>query len=285
MIFATKKQISWFILLCLSIAGTYILYFGLESAPAAPTISWNPSFINETLSAGNSKTVLVSFVASEKMTAAQINIVPELQPYVQASPSTFANISEGGTGTVSLIISAPLIAKPHVFRGTIQIRSAIGAPKVFARPLPITVNIVVSPPQVSTDGAVVFFDSPSGWLVAEENQNGKNLYSPSTVTALTNGDVETSPDMSIVLLDNPTGLSLEEFLLTYLDGWYSFYKEKTASNINGREALLLSDLSAETSHRPQLAAFIQDDQKILLVTSDGDTQQQFNDLLSSLVFM
>jgi|ERR1051326_8300208 hypothetical protein len=285
MTFASKKEISWFILLCLSVAGTYVLYFGLEPAPAAPTISWDPSFINETVSAGNSKTVLVSFVASEKMTSAQINIVPELQSYVQASPSTFANISEGGTGTVSLIISAPLIAKPQVFKGTIQMRSAIGGPKVFARPLPVTLNITVPSPQVSTDGATVFFDSPSGWIITEENQNGKNLYSPSTVTALINGDLETSPDMNILLLDNPTGLSLDDFLLTYLDGWYSFYKEKTASNINGREALILSDLSAENSHRPQFAAFIKDDQKILLVTSDGDAQQQFNDLLSSLVFM
>jgi hypothetical protein len=74
-------------------------------APAQPVISWVPESLNETVLAGETKTVSVSFTTSEDLGAVGIRVVPELEPYVTTNPTSFTSITAGQT--INLDISLP----------------------------------------------------------------------------------------------------------------------------------------------------------------------------------
>jgi hypothetical protein len=114
-------------------------------APAQPTISWTPESLTKTVLARESVTVPVSFTASEKLTNVIARVVPEIAPYVSTNPTLFASIAKGQTINLDVIVSAPADTLPKVVEGTIQLRSGQGPPKTFAKPLPVTVHIRLSP--------------------------------------------------------------------------------------------------------------------------------------------
>jgi hypothetical protein len=124
---------------------------GPSSAEAAPSITWTPGSLNEIIGQGQTKTVAVSFTSSEKLTNVVVRVVPELQPYVQVSPSSFASIAKGQTLSINVTIAAAATAPLGTATGTIQLRSGKGAPKTFAKPLPI--EIMVTSPLPPDPGA------------------------------------------------------------------------------------------------------------------------------------
>src|SRR5262249_38732936 len=106
------------------------------SAPAVPSISWSPASVSETILAGETKTVPVSFIASENVSSVNVRVFPELQPYVQVSPSTFASIQKGQTVNLTITIASAATSLPGAFNGTIQLRSGSGKNQTtFAKPL------------------------------------------------------------------------------------------------------------------------------------------------------
>ena len=125
-------------------------------APADPTIAWTPRSVNETILAGQSKTVTASFVASGDASNVAIRVVPTLAPFVQVAPSSFAKISKGQSVQVTLTVSAPASALPASVQGTIQLRTG----NTLAGPLPLSVNVVWS--TLQSDG--VFFQYPPTWV-------------------------------------------------------------------------------------------------------------------------
>jgi hypothetical protein len=116
-----------------------------SSAPAQPVISWVPESLNETVLAGETKTLSASFTASQDLGAVEVGVVPELEPFVQTNPTSFQNIVAGQEVSLEIIIMAPEDTSPQVVEGTIQIRNAGQPPRNFARPLPVTVNIRLQP--------------------------------------------------------------------------------------------------------------------------------------------
>jgi len=123
-----------------------------SSAPAQPVISWVPELLNETVLAGETKTVSVSFTASQELGAVEVRVVPELEPYVRTEPTSFTNITAGQEVSLNIIISAATDATTQVVEGTIQIRNAGRPPRNFARPLPVTINVSGLPPDPGEAG-------------------------------------------------------------------------------------------------------------------------------------
>ncbi len=163
MVTQLRKSILTGLILAL-VAGLFILavvLFMPSRAPAAPTIAWAPSSVTETILAGESKTVSVSFTASSDLSNVVVQVVPELQPYVQTNPAGFGGISKWQTVNFDLIISAPASSLPGAFEGTVQLRSGNNPNKTFARPLPVTINIEW--PQQIAEG--VLFNHPPDWDV------------------------------------------------------------------------------------------------------------------------
>src|SRR5260221_11190920 len=115
-------------------------FFGVFSSRAAPTISWQPSKITETVPAGVTRTVSVSFVASENLKDVALRVVPELLPFVQVSPSTFNSVAAGQTVPVVITVATPATELPQTISGTIQIHAASLASNL-ARPLPVVLTV------------------------------------------------------------------------------------------------------------------------------------------------
>ena len=117
------------------------ILFTPSPAPAQLVISWTPASVTQTILARSTTTVPVSFTATENLSNVVVRVVPELAPYVQTNPTSFASIVKGQPVYLNLTISAPVDAVPKVVDGVIQLRSGVGAPRTFAQPLPIMVEI------------------------------------------------------------------------------------------------------------------------------------------------
>jgi hypothetical protein len=114
---------------------------GPRPAEAAPPIAWTPSSINEVVGQGQTKTITASFVSSENLTNVVVRVVPELQPYVQVSPSSFSSIAKGQTVLLNITLSVSDNAPLGTATGTIQLRTGRGTPGTLARPLPVTIDV------------------------------------------------------------------------------------------------------------------------------------------------
>ena len=140
MSFFTQKRfwipVSFVLLIFIGIAG--FILFSPSSAPAAPVINWTPESVTETISPGGSKVVNVSFTSTENLSNVEVWVVPELQPYIQFQPSSFAQITKGQTISVSMTFSANWDSQTGLIEGTIHIRQGR---KTIAKPLPVKFDV------------------------------------------------------------------------------------------------------------------------------------------------
>src|SRR5207244_3563664 len=98
---------------------------GSPAAEADPVFTWTPSSMSEVIGQGQTKTVQVSFTASENVNNVVLRVVPELQPFVQVSPSTVSSVSQGQSILLNVTVSAAADAALGTATGTIQLRSGI----------------------------------------------------------------------------------------------------------------------------------------------------------------
>ena len=126
----------------------------VASSLAAPPITWFPASIVQEVPAGGPVSAQVSFVSSQDLSNVVVRVVPELAPYVRTNPTAFARIARGQRTALELMISVPFDTLPDLFDGAIQLRSGTGPPRVFARPLPVT--LVVMGAIVGPAGGTVF---------------------------------------------------------------------------------------------------------------------------------
>ena len=105
---------------------------------AKPVVTWTPSSVSEIIPPGGSSSISVSFTASRNLTNIVVRIVPELQSFVVATPSSFAAVANGETKTIQLDLSTdpadPLLGS-FVRRGTLHLRRGT---TTLARPLPVS---------------------------------------------------------------------------------------------------------------------------------------------------
>lgn len=136
-----------------------------QPAPAKPPITWEPSAINETVIAGESLAVPVTFTTSRDIQHVELRVVPELAEVVSVEPTEIAG-SAGSTHSLTLILTADSEMLPTTLEGTIQLRDRDGTGRTIARPLPIEVEIRW--PSVSVGGATLAV--PPG-LVTKSNDD------------------------------------------------------------------------------------------------------------------
>jgi hypothetical protein len=167
---------------------------------------------------GQTKSLEVSFTPNETLSNLVVRVVPELEPFVQVSPSALTKIASGSTVTLTIITSAPATSTLGTFEGTVQLRQGGHLGKVAAKPLPVSVTIGET---VTEAIPGVTFQMPSGWSGTFSNSNG-SLISPETLAQIFLPDAaDIPPDITVGVRDNPENLSLKRFVDKYNDGWYT----------------------------------------------------------------
>jgi hypothetical protein len=112
---------------------------------ATPIIKWSPSSVNQQVTAGQSITIPISFIASENISDNPIvRVDPRLTSFVTVSPSSFGSITKGQTINLNLTISAPPSAPSGTSDGTVQIKSELKPKLTFSKPLPVTITVITS---------------------------------------------------------------------------------------------------------------------------------------------
>lgn len=280
----TTLKRSWIQLPLIALAGLLIvLGFVLAPSPSGPPITWTPAAITETIPAGTGHTVSVSFVSSQNFSNVDVRVVPALQPYVQVSPTTFANLIAGQTYTVDLTLSAPDTATPGAIDGVIQLRR--NGQNTIARPLAVTSSILsTTATSIVQNGVAVSFVHPSDWATYSNSPDEVVLDGPTTTNALADGDQEISPDIVIRLLENPAGLSAADFAEDDENGWYSSYEDRTDLTVNGHDAVFFSDAHAQLPHKPELAAYVTAGSQMVVIVGHAMSINTFNVILGSLQF-
>jgi hypothetical protein len=135
-------------------------------------------------------------------------------------------------------------------------------------------------------GSGVGFSYPLNWTVSVLNSSTVGLFSPSSTDALRSGNVETSFDISVSVIGNSQGLSLENFVNSYQDGWFTNYASSTA--IGSRE-IIKDDSTDIAPATPVIAAFLQTglgcspEIVVVTLTNPPNAQQraEFNAIVNS----
>lgn len=128
------------ILFRIIIAVTVVMLFSISkpSLAATPVISWTPGGITVTVATGDSAEVDVKFSSKIKLNNATLFIVPELQPFITITPSSFASISAGAENSVRLAISIPPTTPLGIYDGTVHLRVAN---RTYPQTLKVTLQV------------------------------------------------------------------------------------------------------------------------------------------------
>ncbi len=95
-------------------------------AVAAPAVTWNPDSLSQVVAPGSSETTSATFTANKDLSNVQISIVPELQPFVTVSPTSFGFLADGQTRTVDVTITVPSGTQTGNVDGTLHVTAAGG---------------------------------------------------------------------------------------------------------------------------------------------------------------
>lgn len=121
------------------------------SALAATPVEWSIHRVNTIIRSGTTSEMHFTFRASRNLGNVSIRVVPELVAHMQVSPPALSNVKAGDVVDLTLRITAGTPATSKIVDGTIQVRSAGGAPRLFARPLPAQLMIQVEDTLAGTD--------------------------------------------------------------------------------------------------------------------------------------
>jgi hypothetical protein len=110
-----------------------------------PKISWTPSVLNASISAGSTNSFKVSFIATENIENAVLWVAPKLQSFVKIRPASFISIAPNQPVSVDVIITTPAGMLPQTLSGTIHLRNGNGNNKTFPEPLPIAAVVQWKP--------------------------------------------------------------------------------------------------------------------------------------------
>jgi hypothetical protein len=186
-----------------------------SSAPATPTIGWTPTSVNQTVLAGQSKSVTLSFTASATVSNVVVQVVPALQPFVQTTPTQFLSITKGQPIQVTVTFSAPATALPSTVQGAIQLRSRSGNNiNTLGQPLPVTINITWA--TFNTTDLSVAFQYPT---FGHPSQTTTQAGADGTLRVSVLATDATPPLLQYVIgfTPNPTHLSLLQWFAEQID--------------------------------------------------------------------
>lgn len=124
------------------------------SKPKAPPINWTPDH----LSLDGNDTVTVTLTAQSAIPATSLEFVPELAPYLTASPQSLPALAKGATQTIRIAANVPAGTPMDTIDGTLHVRAGSST---IARPLPVTFELWPSLSD-SENGLVVYY--PPSWI-------------------------------------------------------------------------------------------------------------------------
>jgi len=111
-------------------------------ATAKPPIRWTPPSVSETIEAGRSKSISVSFTAAQDLANVVVRVVPGLEHFVDVDTEAIDHVGEGEPVVVNLTLTVPENAQAGTIEGVIQLRDAHNETgNTLARPLPILISI------------------------------------------------------------------------------------------------------------------------------------------------
>ncbi len=203
----------------------------VPATPPGTDVSWDAPRIEETVEAGQSIAMVVTATAKADLPDVVIHVVPELDGLVTAEPVELGDLSEGESVSLDITIAPVAAAPPGTFDGTIQLREAGRPSRVYARPLPIEIEIV--------------------WPVHLSPRGAFSLSYPASLSVSIFEDTDTSGHLSVKhpsgnpvftvdwSSDYPEGTSLTDWAdhdqwPTPDADWRSLY---TLTTLTGREAL------------------------------------------------
>ena len=102
---------------CTLLPLVFNLSFGFLSSAAGPTITWQRSQIKRMMIPTQTGAETITFKSDNDLSGVDVNIVPALKPYIQASPIHFDHILAGTSYALTLKISVP----PSTQIGTIAL--------------------------------------------------------------------------------------------------------------------------------------------------------------------
>ena len=114
-----------------------------NNSVASPVISWNPGRISITQQKGTQSLHSITVKSTMELQDIIVRVVPELQPWVTASPASVGSVEKDNSFELTLTVNVPPDAKIGEYDGVIQLRQAtVGQnQKVIASPLPIVLVI------------------------------------------------------------------------------------------------------------------------------------------------
>lgn len=249
---------------------------------AKPVISWTPESMTQTILAGESVTVPVSFTATKALTNVVVRVVPELAPYVQTNPTSFASIAQGQTVNLDVTISAPADALPKVVEGTVQVRSGDDPKKTFATPLAVKLDIRVGQRVTNIDGGYTLI-APLDWQV-ETGVTDPSFRALLPAGKTSNPDSQYVADIFIRVFPNPTNVNLVEFYqLPERVNFFQSSRAQSEFNLNGFEAARFEGVYGM---QPNTIVAVRIDGQVIEFTDFDEGHQAdgiFDSIVSSLI--
>jgi len=254
-----------------------------------PTIIWSVPTLTGAMFPGTSSTTVVTFRSNQNLAGVVVEATPSLDGIVSVSPMSFASLAANQSYQLTFTLKAPPEFKKREFGGTIHIRNNGKPPKTYAPPLTVNVRTDWNTQRTAL-GLVVSY--PPAWTIYSSSESRVSLASPARAAVLSDPtDVDTSPEISISVLPNPTHLQLAEFISAYHAGWFSHYRSSAPITVAGKPAVLFSDIGTLVGLSPVEAAFVTTDSSVILITlNDPETENSstqlniFNQILSTLTF-
>jgi hypothetical protein len=107
-------------------------------------VHWSQNAVTAIATPGARTEITVSLTAAQALGNVALRIVPEIDPYVDVTPTVLANVRAGDTYTIRISVAPAANAPLGLFDGTIQVREQVarrGLGRVYPRPLPVSVLI------------------------------------------------------------------------------------------------------------------------------------------------
>ena len=206
-----RRIASWVTFVLALLASGAVLLIIPRPLPAAPAITWTPSSVSQTAVAGASKSLSVSFTSSANVNNIAVWVVPELQPYLRVTPSSFSSIRAGLSYTLTITIAPAATTTPGTVDGTIHLRSADNPPKTFAKPLSVTLSVIWPSVTLSDVGLVVNYPASFTPTISQgSSESGVGFYRD--LQAYSQG-IPPIFNMTVAVL--PQGLTLRQWIQSF----------------------------------------------------------------------
>jgi len=223
-----------------------------SSSSTQPKIIWSESRIEVTLSPGESIPKSLTFTSTLAFTNAVIEGVPEIARFFSLQPNTFTNVPANQPQQVAVAFSIPEGTAFGTYEGTVHLKSG-------SQTLPQTLKIIVNVwGRTAFSSEEVSIALPPAWI-SEATTNQIAASSPALQELIGLHDAEVpSEELLVRAVSKPGSQPVTAFASAIDGGRLETYAVKLIAIIDGRDAIVYSDVPAVVPHHPILIAVVDD---------------------------